>query len=575
VLDSGTPGPDSGVPCTGICHNTGDGSTGIGATVAPPDVPKEDGGTVIARPDNPQRVAWAPTEENSQGVEVTDDGALTLSGLLQRTHAVWTANAGEGTVSRLDIDTGQEVGRYPAIIQGRESEPNYTTTDPSRTAIDFRGDCWVANRYRNTDRPGSVTKIAANERDCVDRNGNDQIDTSRDLNGDGRISLDPNDGEYLDDEDECVLFTVSVGQGESIPRALAIAPDARGNALGGNAWVGLNYGESNHDRRQALELDGNTGEVLREVALDLNPYGALASKFLGRVWFVSASWQNNLPDNPPAIQSINFSTGRVSRRYEVENGGGCVGSYGLSVDDQGRVWVGGRTCNSAFRFDPETETWMTVDLQPAGKARGLVADGEGRVWVAHSADCGHQRCGVISRFNGDDGTELERYYLPEGDGTIGVDLDVNGRVWVVNRKSDSASRIDPATGVIDEFPVGEKPYTYSDFTGHSLYLQFPRGYYRALLEGCSDATWHGVNLDALIPDDTVVEVRVRTAETELGLAEASWVGPWIGSASLLSSPGPVPNGRFAEVELGLRTMRDDGHSPQVYGLDLLYSCPMW
>jgi streptogramin lyase len=551
--------------CVGHCGHHGDTPPGAGASYLPQGhAPGAGLPTELLN----NRAAWNVTDENSGGVTVTDDGALTLASEFERTHAVWIANDEEGTVSRLDIETGEEVGRYPAIREGRNPQ-----SDPSRTAIDFRGDCWVANRYRGTGQSGSVTKIAAHERDCVDRNHNGQIDTSRDLNGDGIISLGT--AEYLDGEDECVLFTVRVGTGESVPRALAIAPDPTGSSIGGNAWVGLNYERDTPHLRRTLELDGRTGAVLREVPLDLNPYGAIASKYLGQVCFVNAGWQKRMNDNPPAIQCVSFSSGVAAPRHVIENPGGCTGAYGITVDAEGHIWVAGNDCRYAFQFDFETESWRSVATDgAAGNSRGLVAGADGNVWVAHSNGCDRGNCGTVTRFNAEDPTDMEIYYLPAGSHSIGIDLDVNGRVWVVNQQSSSASRIDPFTGVIDEFPTGLKPYTYSDFTGHSLYLQFPVGYYRSVLEGCPNAVWHGLNLDGVIPEDTMVEIRVRTAEAEVDLGQAEWRGPWIRSGSLTDTPGPVEPGRFLEFEINLRTMRTDTNTPRVYGLDFLYECAL-
>lgn len=60
---------------------------------------------------------------------------------------IWIANAGEGTLSKIDTRTGQEIARYRT---GPDS-----STSPSRTAIDKEGNCWVANRGN-----GTVVKIA-------------------------------------------------------------------------------------------------------------------------------------------------------------------------------------------------------------------------------------------------------------------------------------------------------------------------------------------------------------------------------------------------------------------------------
>src|SRR5207302_604902 len=69
---------------------------------------------------------------------------------------------------------------------------------PSRTAVDFNGDAWVANRAHDSPpNQSSVTKIAnknnsITDTDCIDRNGNGKIETSFDANGDGIINTDCN-----------------------------------------------------------------------------------------------------------------------------------------------------------------------------------------------------------------------------------------------------------------------------------------------------------------------------------------------------------------------------------------------
>lgn len=517
---------------------------------------------------------WNPTDDNSSGVIVDDEGYLTLDANPELEPAIWIANSGEGTISRLDPRTGSEIARYPSALDWMSGsrppheECNFLNTGncPSRTAIDFRGDCWVANRA--FDHQGTVTKIASHLTDCVDRDGDGEIQTSRDIDGDGRIRMGSD--EYLGTDDECVVFTVDVGGSGGMPRALAIAPSF--DSSGGNAWVGLN-GE-----RSMIELNGDTGEAVRTISVPLHPYGALASKFEGLVWVTNAGWQrDSFADNPPSIVSINFRTGEVSPRYEVESTTGCVGTYGISVDMDGRVWTTGHRCHGAFRFDPESRDWAYFDVPDSGVSRGIVADSEGWVWVAHSReefephDSGF--IGVISRFRADDGGDLQLYHLPSGLAPVGVDLDVDGRVWTVNRETDNAARIDPVTGDIEEFPVGDWPYTYSDFTGHSLILHFPRGYYREVIEACSSAVWQTLTWAAETPPDTTIEMRVRTAATAIDLSSAPWLPAYTSSPADLQADPAVPDGAFLELEITLIS-ENPAAVPRVGWVELTYECPV-
>jgi len=94
--------------------------------------------------------------EGGEGVAVGPDGALVLAALATEARALWVADSGEDAVSRIDTEARVEVARYPS--GGR---------DPSRTAVDYRGDAYVANRA--WDAQATVTKIAGLEQRCDDR----------------------------------------------------------------------------------------------------------------------------------------------------------------------------------------------------------------------------------------------------------------------------------------------------------------------------------------------------------------------------------------------------------------------
>jgi hypothetical protein len=144
----------------------------------------------------------------------------------------------------------------------------------------------------------------------------------------------------------------------------------------------------------------------------------------------------------------------------------------------------------------------------------------------------------------------------------------------VNFDTSTATRIDPVSGEMLSVPTGFHPYTYSDFTGYSLLTQFPRGYYRAVIEACEGAEWLLAELDAGVPAGTSVHLRVRTASDLGGLATAPWYGPFTSfPADLAAPPGPVPAGRVLELELVL--ISDDGLlTPRVRDLVLGHRCPV-
>ncbi len=79
---------------------------------------------------------------------------------------LWAANSAQGTISKIDTDTVTEVGRY--IVR-----PD-SAGSPSRTSVSIAGHVAVANRS------GGVAKVYSNEAACQDINGVPGIQTSTD-----------------------------------------------------------------------------------------------------------------------------------------------------------------------------------------------------------------------------------------------------------------------------------------------------------------------------------------------------------------------------------------------------------
>ncbi|MFI5308497.1 MAG: putative metal-binding motif-containing protein, partial [Polyangiales bacterium] len=180
---------------------------------------------------------WHPSADNSDAVVVDGDGGpLVLSSETRQRFDAWIANFVEGKVTKLDTRDGTQLARYDSVLYdgSNGAEPPDAECDrsglgqsnggncPSRTAVDFDGAVYVANRAFGLQ--GTLTKIAGFEQDCLDRDGNGQIDTSRDLNGNGQIDSYV-DGEFLGQLDECLLWTVNVGSVGGVPRAVAVDAD--------------------------------------------------------------------------------------------------------------------------------------------------------------------------------------------------------------------------------------------------------------------------------------------------------------------------------------------------------------
>jgi len=529
----------------------------------------------------PGAAGWTPTPENAEGVIVDADGALTLGRTETRSFAVWVANQDEGTVSKLDSRTNTELARYPS------ARPDATNNArpygercsfganaamgipeigncPSRTAVDQSFDAYVANRAFGNQ--GTLTKYANRESDCIDRNANGVIDTSRDLDGDGTISLTAA-GEFVGVDDECISWTVPVGANDAVPRALAIGIAPPDDVIG-DVWVGL------YNAARACRLNPRTGGTI--ACLDLSsagrpfrPYGASADE-AGRIWLADRTNSRDLLGHIDAS-----STWRMASPLP---GGQPIGTYGVTVDGRGHVFVANSDSEpNLLRYDIATDTWEQYTIPGGGSPRGVAAD-ETSLWVGLSHN--------IAGFGGGWSSRIVQYDLatmgfvathtmPTGLGPVGVGVSFDGSVWAICQGSNSAARLEPATGTWIEHAVGLTPYTYSDFIGFGLNtFAEPRGRYRFIEEGCPGERnqWLGARFRAETPPGTRVEIWVRSADSIAALELETWIGPFAMSpANLTAAPGPVPERRYLQVEIRLST--DDRRSaPRVFSVDVAGLC---
>ncbi len=514
---------------------------------------------------------WMPTEDNSEGVIVDDGGALTLGRNEARAFAVWVANMDEGTVSKLDSRTGSEIARYPTVgaMAPAGARPwgeacNWSNLGncPSRTAVDQNFDAYVANR--GFGNQGTITKYANREEDCVDRNMNGMIDTSRDLNGDGTIDMGT--AEFAGIDDECILYTVPVGGTNGVPRALAIGI-APPDAFVGDVWVGL------FNARQACRLDPADGSTIGCMPVDdFQPYGMVADS-AGRIWTVDRSGGRR--DILGFIDSTAMTFTRVA---PLPGAASCAIPYGVTVDGAGDVFMANQCDPSLWRYRHSDATWTPVDSAAfSGTPRGVAAD-ETSLWVALSHDA--------DAFTGGDANRIRQYRLadlgfvteytmPTGRQPIGIGVSFDGSVWAICRSNNIAARLDPPSGTWTEHQVGLHPYTYSDFIGFGLNVfAEPRGRYRFVVEGCESGlnSWTGASYMAEIPAGTSVEIWARSAATRDTLDAEAWIGPFtMNPADFTMPPGPIPQLRYLEVELRLATT-DREAAPRVFSVEVAGVC---
>jgi streptogramin lyase len=498
---------------------------------------------------------------------------------------VYIACSGRGTLVRIDVGTGAVLGEYLTAPDGR-------ARNPSRTTVDKFGNCWVGNRdefsFSVDSDKGSIARI-----------GLVLGGTRGHKNGDGSFTPDPL-GEYL--QGPFTYNTCVDRDGDGYIRTSRGLGHVLGWANGGG--VNNNGGVSTADDESIINYTRVTGTGTRTIAVDAN----------NDVWVGGTGDLDH--------EKINGTTGQPVPGTQFNLG---AGGYGGLIDGAGVLWSA-RTGSGLLRFDPNVgpapgtgtllgnncgdyglgldpvtgEIWHTFlsgglvgKIAPNGAclgsfghgeyyAQGVAVDGTGNVWVAHSLfssiTVGHLRT---------DGTFVGNVNLGgDGNGPTGVSVDANGKIWVACVNSSTAKRIDPAAGPIGGggFPVGAvdltvdlnatmwngwaaSPYNYSDMTGFVLLSGTSSGSWSAVHDsGVAGTSWGTANWTATVPAGTSLDVEVRTAETQLGLAGASYV-PVANGVSLCASP---LTGRFIEVRVKLA--RDAGVTATPVLQELSLSC---
>lgn len=345
---------------------------------------------------------------------------------------IWIANSTENTISKVDTRTMVEEGRY------------YTRPDsggsPSRTSvsIDGRGVA-VANRL------GGVTKFHALHEDCVDTNANGVIDTS----SGGAGSMLP----FA--QEECVAWHTPF-PGATTQRPVAwtsgVYDPATCTYQDQMVWTSAAFGTggtwpcTGANGIYVYRLDGETGMMLDEVHMPDVTCGTTLGPYGGAVDFNNDLWMYIW--SAGTIVHVEYDT----LDYETLPGG----SYGITVDTNGRVWV-----DSGSRYDPLAGTWtQKIGSLPGSGGSGVAQDQQGRIWTATTGGVGW--IDMETMVVGD------TIPLPEGGLYRGIAVDFDGYIWAVLLGGTTAHKIDPETYAVQTFTGLNSPYTYSDMAGGQL-----------------------------------------------------------------------------------------------------------
>ncbi len=355
---------------------------------------------------------------------------------------IWIANSGQGTVSKIDTITATELARYhsgPPV----DGEDRYLELSPSRTSVNLRGDVVVGNRGTHAPQ-SSFTKITGAAQDCPDRNGDGVIRTSE-----GPDDILPWG------QDDCVEWNYPVPSN----MARAVAWDAGSGECGEvhepHVWLGYR----SWDEVVHVDLvDGDAGTLIERVVIDdpaftaslYGIYGGAADKD-GNFWGVNSEF---------------VFIDRETFEWRIAQGAG----YGFALDPDGNPWGnwgGGRVAMT------DAATGALVDIYEGaagGYDRGIAIDAEHHLWMVTNGPCG------IARFDLPSLTWIDPHITwPGCQEPVGVSIDFEGHVWVVDREAERALKLLPnppgeGASVVAEVTGLVSPYTYSDMTGAALNL---------------------------------------------------------------------------------------------------------
>ena len=566
-----------------------------------------------------------PSLQAADGVGHDASGDLVLDKSKTDFNFLWIANSTDwsrGTISKIDTVNKKEVARYFTVTC--HSQPGAASCvdingapldqaigqSPSRTAVDYNFDVWVANRAP-TGTP-SATKIASAVEDCVDRDGNGSIETSTDRDGDGQITVDcDGDGkpdnaktictaaglagkppEFYGDDDECLLMTVSYSSKGAYGRSVCLSPS--NEAKSSDVWVGTNQLTQNAFYR----IGGATGKLSGPYNLPgtFAAYGCVVDS-KGVLW--ATGWVTGVTN--AASTFINTKNpAQVGTVISPPKAWGSSAFYGITIDGNDHVWYGGSTSGRIYRYKPDRTsfdslaqgTWTGLTSPKIfGYTRGLGADMRGMIWVAaHGSKADGYEPGYLWRVDAnnlaegllDESASTSYWKLPTG-AVTGAGVDFAGNVWGISNQGGLAARLDVnvkgfglqpvQTQLTQVVKVGKGPYTYSDFTGYGLKtFTRPEGTYAYRFAPCAPgvkALWKRIRWNATVPTNTSLTVRVRAADSADSLGN-SWLGPLSTSPADLGGLSPNPSS-VLEVELTFKTSEKD-KSPVLHDFDLTYTC---
>jgi len=349
--------------------------------------------------------------------------------------------------------------------------------------------------------------------------------------------------------------------GELICRA-NVPGVARGIAIDaeGDVWVGT------WDTQMLYHVSGDmvdptadppACEILETVDVGVNVYGLVIDGD-GYLWTASASGRTGAFVARVNTRDTSDITYIANRSW-----------YGIAVDEDNRVWMGGHGgTGPVHSFDP-----VTFEMRPTlvSSVTGIaVSPVDGFIWGSQ------YNLNRVVRIDPVTGEEACSAPIACGDFGIacshphGVAALPDGTIWVPILSGGIVNVFDSDCSLLHVYPVdvGQRLYTYSDMAGVTLMTVTTRqGHWIQNFDsGYDDPFWGSITwrVDPM-PADTDVEISVRAAETAAGLLEdtaatCAELEPFVSVAGPneadLSECDDIQGMRWLQLDIELRTARN-------------------
>jgi len=575
VTANGTPGCSAGACTVASCMAPFRDCDSNPSNGCENDIRNTCGGCDLECRDRTVGVGGAPFDGAGQrGTASSPATGLIVSGMSTTTNLdfLWVVNTGESTIGKWDAAGQREVARYRVGLSSGECRGlccyNNGCNMPSRVVVDGNGDAYVASRGFATQ--GSVTKLAAERVNCIDRNGNGMIDTSS-----GPTDVRPYG------QDECVLWTTNVGPSNAVLRSIATDRGDTANPFG-YIWVG------GYNTRAAYRLNPRTGATLGTYPLSVNPYAMVVTRD-GRLWV--GTLENGALQS---VDTIGLTVGPVVPYPLARRISSCAGAYGMTSDGRGRVWLAGWSCRDAIAYDPALNSWTRVDTTgyvtgTGTSGRGITIGADGRVWMTYATP-GDSLSGGLLYWDSNafvaggtiPGSAITRVPMPGNfNGPSAVGVDRVGNVWLAHYLAPSALiRYSPETNSSVVLFGANQVYSYSDFTGSVRRVSIAQGTYEETIDlGCDAPLLTTFTWNSTTPAGTTISFAARSASTTGALGAATPV-----TLALAPRDTSPTNAAAAFVAAGVAPARhfrltismqaaESGGTPVLQSFNLGWRCP--